>query len=89
MTCGFYSSFFGILSNGQVKYFTTKRRYVPRGPFSIIAKLPSVFEPVLVSVYETDDLLRMTAGSAQVSLHRDEVHHFQGIRERRLDDLSV
>ena len=30
----------------------------------IIAKLPSVFEPVLVSGYETDELLQMATESA-------------------------
>jgi hypothetical protein len=30
----------------------------------VIAKLTSVFDPVLVSGYETDDLLRMAAESA-------------------------
>ena len=55
----------------------------------IIAKLPSVFEPVLVSGYETDELLRMAAESAQISLRRDEARHFQEVLERSLDDLSL
>ncbi|KAJ5111785.1 dynamin GTPase [Penicillium alfredii] len=55
----------------------------------IIAKLPSVFEPVLVSGYETDELLRMAAESAQVSIRRDEARHFQEVLERSLEDLSV
>lgn len=55
----------------------------------IIAKLPSVFDPVLVSGYQTDDLLRMAAESAQVSLRRDEARHLQEILERSLDDLSI
>lgn len=55
----------------------------------IIAKLPRVFEPVLVSGYETDELLRMAAESAQVSTCRDEARHFQEVLERSLEDLSV
>ena len=55
----------------------------------IIAKLPSVFEPVLVSGYETDELLRMAAESVQTSLRRDEARQFQEVLERSLDDLSV
>ncbi|PLN82531.1 dynamin GTPase [Aspergillus taichungensis] len=55
----------------------------------IIAKLPSVFEPVLVSGYETDELLRLAAESVQTSIRRDEARHFQEVLERSLDDLSV
>ncbi|GLI82220.1 hypothetical protein PoHVEF18_010645 [Penicillium ochrochloron] len=55
----------------------------------IIANLPSVFEPVLVSGYESDDLLRMAGESAQVSLRRDEARHLQAILERSIDDLSI
>lgn len=55
----------------------------------IIAKLPSAFEPVLVSGYEADELLRMAAESVQVSLRRDEARHLQEVLERSLDDLSV
>lgn len=55
----------------------------------IIAKLPSVFEPVLVSGYETEELLRMAAESAQVSIRRDEARHFQEVLEKSLEDLSV
>ncbi|KAL4863924.1 hypothetical protein BDV12DRAFT_201641 [Aspergillus spectabilis] len=55
----------------------------------IIAKLSSVFEPVLVSGYETEELLRMAAESAQVSIRRDEARHFQEVLEKSLEDLSV
>ncbi|KAF3391684.1 hypothetical protein F1880_007453 [Penicillium rolfsii] len=55
----------------------------------IIANLPSVFEPVLVSGYESGDLLRMAAESAQVSLRRDEARHLQAILEKSIDDLSI
>ncbi|KAJ6141200.1 dynamin GTPase [Penicillium chermesinum] len=55
----------------------------------IIAKLPSVFEPVIVSGYETEELLRMAAESAQVSTRRDEARHFQQLLERSLEDLNV
>lgn len=55
----------------------------------IIAKLPSVFEPVLVSGYGTEELLRMAAESAQVSIRRDEARHFQEVLEKSLEDLSV
>jgi hypothetical protein len=55
----------------------------------IIAKLPAVFEPVLVSGYEDNDLLRMAAESPRVSLRRDEARHLQQILERSLDDLSI
>lgn len=55
----------------------------------IIAKLPNAFEPVLVSGYEADELLRMAAESVQVSLRRDEARHLQEVLERSLDDLSV
>ncbi|CAG8947206.1 unnamed protein product [Penicillium salamii] len=55
----------------------------------IVAKLPNVFEPVLVSGYENDDLLRMAAESRQVSLRRDEARHFQEILERSLQDLGA
>lgn len=55
----------------------------------IVAKLPSVFEPVLVSGYETDDLLRMAAESPQVSLRRDEARHLQEVLEQSLEDLGV
>lgn len=55
----------------------------------IIAKLPGVFEPVLVSGYETEELLRMAAESAQVSIRRDEARHFQEVLEKSLEDLSV
>ncbi|KAJ5558985.1 dynamin GTPase [Penicillium sp. DV-2018c] len=55
----------------------------------IIAKLPSVFEPVLVSGYETEELLRMAAESAQVSARRDEARHFQKVLEKSLEDLSL
>ena len=55
----------------------------------IIAKLPEVFEPVLVSGYETDELLEMAAESSQVSLRRDEARHLQEVLEQSLDDLGV
>ncbi|KAF4765279.1 hypothetical protein HAV15_003258 [Penicillium sp. str.  len=55
----------------------------------IIAKLPNVFAPVLVSGYENDDLLRMAAESRQVSLRRDEARHFQEILEQSLQDLGA
>lgn len=55
----------------------------------VIAKLPSVFGPILVSGYETDELLQMAAESAQVSLCRDETRHLQEVLERSLDDLSI
>ncbi|KAL3475553.1 dynamin GTPase [Aspergillus californicus] len=55
----------------------------------IIAKLPAVFEPVLVSGYEDDDLLRMAAESPRVSVRRVEARHMQEILERSLDDLSI
>lgn len=55
----------------------------------IVAKLPSVFEPVLVSGYETDRLLQMGAETAQISLRRDEACHLQEALERSLDELSV
>lgn len=55
----------------------------------IIAKLPNVFEPVLVSGYQTDDLLRMAAESPQVSLRRDEARHLQEVLEQSLGDLDV
>lgn len=55
----------------------------------IIAKLPNVFEPVLVSGYETEELLRMAAESAQVSIRREEARHFQEVLEKSLEDLSV
>ncbi|KAJ5533419.1 dynamin GTPase [Penicillium frequentans] len=55
----------------------------------IVAKLPSVFEPVLVSGYETEDLLRMAAESPQVGLRRDEARHLQEVLEQSLEDLGV
>jgi hypothetical protein len=55
----------------------------------IIAKLPSVFEPVLVSGYESEELLRMAAESARFSTRRDEARHFQELLERSLEDLRV
>lgn len=55
----------------------------------IIAKLPKVFEPVLVSGYDTAKLRQMGAESAQVSLRRDEARHLQEALERSLDELGV
>lgn len=55
----------------------------------IVAKLPSIFEPVLVSGYETEDLLRMAAESPQVGLRRDEARHLQEVLEQSLEDLGV
>jgi hypothetical protein len=55
----------------------------------IIAKLPSAFEPILVSEYKTEELLRIAAESTQVSIHRDEARHFQEVLEKSLEDLSV
>lgn len=55
----------------------------------IIPKLPNVFEPVLVSGYENDDLLRTAAESPKISLRRDEARHFQEILERSLQDLGA
>ena len=55
----------------------------------IIAKLPIVFEPVLVSGYETEELLRMAAESARVSIRREEARHFQEVLEQSLEDPSI
>ncbi|KAI9035673.1 uncharacterized protein KD926_003151 [Aspergillus affinis] len=55
----------------------------------IISKLPSIFEPVLVSGYETGVLLRMAAESVQVSIRRDEARHLREVLEKSLEDLNV
>ena len=55
----------------------------------IITKLLSVFKPILMSGYETDELLWMATESIQVSIRQNEAHYFQEVLERSLEDLSV
>ena len=62
---------------------TRRGIHLPQG------ELPSVFEPVLLSSYEVDDLLRMAAESPQVSICRGEARYFQEDLERSLHDLGV
>lgn len=55
----------------------------------VISKLADVFGPVLVSAYETDELLQMAAESTQVSLRRDEARRLQDVLEKSLKDLRI
>lgn len=55
----------------------------------IVAKLPSVFKPVIVSGYDTEELLQMAAESPQVGIRRDEARHLQEALEQSLEDLGV
>jgi hypothetical protein len=55
----------------------------------ILAKLPNVFDPVTVSTYAEDDLLRLAAESRQIRNRRVEVLQLQDALEQSLRDLGV
>lgn len=53
----------------------------------ILAKLPSVFDPVTVSTYSDEDLLRLAAESSQIGNHRAKALQLQNALEQSLRDL--
>ncbi|RHZ51201.1 hypothetical protein CDV55_100581, partial [Aspergillus turcosus] len=55
----------------------------------ILAKLPSVFDPVTVSAYTDDDLLRLAAESPQIRRRRAEALQLQAALEQSLRDLAI
>ncbi|KAI9932556.1 hypothetical protein MW887_008798 [Aspergillus wentii] len=54
----------------------------------VLAKLPDVFNPVMVSTYDDDYLVRLAAESSQVCHRRAEAHQLQQALERSLRDLG-
>ncbi|KAA8651295.1 uncharacterized protein ATNIH1004_000176 [Aspergillus tanneri] len=54
----------------------------------ILAKLPGVFDPVIVSNYTDDELLRLGGESTQVHHRRVEARQLQKALERSLRDLE-
>lgn len=55
----------------------------------ILAKLAGVFEPVIVSSYSDDELVRLAAESPQISHRRVEARLLQEVLEQSLRDLCI
>jgi hypothetical protein len=55
----------------------------------ILAKLPNVFDPITVSAYTDDDLLRLAAESHQTRNRRNEALRLQEALEQSLRDLGT
>uniref|UniRef100_A0A093UMF5 Interferon-induced GTP-binding protein Mx2 n=1 Tax=Talaromyces marneffei PM1 TaxID=1077442 RepID=A0A093UMF5_TALMA len=55
----------------------------------ILAKLPNVFDPITVSAYVDDDLVRLAAESHQTRNRRNEALRLQEALERSLRDLGI
>ncbi|KAL2856524.1 P-loop containing nucleoside triphosphate hydrolase protein [Aspergillus pseudoustus] len=55
----------------------------------ILAKLPNVFDPVTVSAYTDDDLLRLAAESSQIRNQRVKALQLQVALEQSLRDLRL